>query len=412
MQGLHPKTTFLLCNPSSSGGYDIIDHALGVSFPSALMNELQSNGWFDHLQRARTKTEVDLEKIMQLSLKNSFVSNGTHAVDKRIRGDESVFISRDIRSRASFSNEHPMLHMLIHSIESAAFDGLSDHFEFNKDMTSVQLARYPGDSQSNYPRHCDSGAKCKREEEIDASIDGNGRLFTFIYYLTPDDWDAELDGGALRVFYSEGNQKSSGKKSPDYFDVTPFSDRMVIFRSDHVEHEVMPSLRRERVALTIWLYGRPKAQNTSVQYNELPRDSVEDGIIYDLSNLPPPLPLPSTTLLDEHETIFVAIPSYRDSETWPTIYSLLQTAKYPERVYIGVVWQVDTLSIEEVELFTRGDDCLKRMMHTLGGSTCHWNLQSNFRSLTMDYRQSKGRFWSVSRTSSGHLDFFSQMHCQ
>eukprot|EP00927_Polykrikos_kofoidii_P021065 TRINITY_DN2007_c0_g1_i1.p1 TRINITY_DN2007_c0_g1~~TRINITY_DN2007_c0_g1_i1.p1 ORF type:complete len:785 (+),score=102.36 TRINITY_DN2007_c0_g1_i1:65-2356(+) len=40
-------------------------------------------------------------------------------------------------------------------------------------------------------------------------------------------------------------------------------------------------------------------------------------------------------------TIFVSIPSYRDPETRYTVLDLLRKATYPERVTVGVCWQVD-----------------------------------------------------------------------
>ena len=41
------------------------------------------------------------------------------------------------------------------------------------------------------------------------------------------------------------------------------------------------------------------------------------------------------------ETIFVSIASYRDSETQPTITNLFETARFPNRIFIGLVLQND-----------------------------------------------------------------------
>lgn len=373
IQGWTPKTCHLLANPTNGGGYDIIDHAFGSSFPSDLMAELQTCGWMDRLCKARTKMDVNLDKIMQLSLGDVAINNG-----KSVRGDESVFIPRKLRSSASFSLLHPLLRQLVSSIENTAIESLSAQFDFDTDLTSVQLAQYPGDGTSGYPRHCDSGAKCKNETDSE-TIDSNGRILTFVYYLTPNDWDSVLDGGALRIYLSSRANTT---------DVIPFADRIVVFRSDHVEHQVLPSLRRERVAITVWLYGRTKVSN---HHPKLPQSvSLDHGLSFDVTNnLPPPLPIPelTTDANEEQETIFVAIPSYRDSETWPTIQSLLQTAYRPNRVHIGAVWQVDTLCPEEVRSFTGGGDCLLNIKQLNG---TQWDVQRNFRSLTMDYRQATG----------------------
>jgi [Skp1-protein]-hydroxyproline N-acetylglucosaminyltransferase len=60
--------------------------------------------------------------------------------------------------------------------------------------------------------------------------------------------------------------------------------------------------------------------------------------------LPPPPPLVvdvSENSLQKDATIFVSIAAYRDSELGPTLRSLMATAQYPNRVYVGVVLQVD-----------------------------------------------------------------------
>lgn len=39
--------------------------------------------------------------------------------------------------------------------------------------------------------------------------------------------------------------------------------------------------------------------------------------------------------------IFVTMPCYRDPECGPTIHDLFAKAKLPDRVTVGVVWQID-----------------------------------------------------------------------
>lgn len=54
----------------------------------------------------------------------------------------------------------------------------------------------------------------------------------------------------------------------------------------------------------------------------------------------PPLPLPAAPDADAKEaTIFVSIAAYRDPELLPTLHSLFSTARHPERVSVGLVWQ-------------------------------------------------------------------------
>jgi [Skp1-protein]-hydroxyproline N-acetylglucosaminyltransferase len=150
---------------------------------------------------------------------------------------------------------------------------------------------------------------------------------TTIYYLTEPDWDASLDGGALRVFGTDGDDDDD---DDDYTDITPHRGRLVMFRSDRVEHQVMPSLRRPRTAITVWFYGSMEKTTT-----EQTAPSV---------SLPPPLLLQATPIRQssrESSKIFVSIPSFRDSETVPTLNALFATAHNPERIFCGVVLQLE-----------------------------------------------------------------------
>lgn len=69
------------------------------------------------------------------------------------------------------------------------------------------------------------------------------RKLSVICYLNFD-WQPE-DGGQLRMFVPE----SGGEKTVD---VLPLAGRLVCFRSDLLEHEVLPT-QRERKSLTGWL---------------------------------------------------------------------------------------------------------------------------------------------------------------
>lgn len=67
----------------------------------------------------------------------------------------------------------------------------------------------------------------------------NNRIISFILYLNPD-WKPE-DGGALRIYTQDG-----------FEDIYPEMGRFVCFRSDVVEHEVLPTYR-ERYSITGWM---------------------------------------------------------------------------------------------------------------------------------------------------------------
>lgn len=92
----------------------------------------------------------------------------------------------------------------------------------------VQLAAY--DEGPGYVRHAD------------AFQGGGTRRLTAIYYANPG-WHMG-DGGALRCWPPTGPCV-----------VEPLADRMVVFRSDRLEHEVAPVHRGPRVAVTAWYWG-------------------------------------------------------------------------------------------------------------------------------------------------------------
>jgi SM-20-related protein len=93
----------------------------------------------------------------------------------------------------------------------------------------LQLAHYPGGG-ARYVRH------------RDAFPGQSNRRVTAIYYANPD-WQPE-HGGVLRLYLADGT-----------LDVEPKLDRLVVFLSERLEHEVLPA-HAPRLALTAWYYGR------------------------------------------------------------------------------------------------------------------------------------------------------------
>ena len=359
MTGWTVNTDSLLDASSSSPctGYDVINDVFGPDFAAALLAELRGNGWLDpeQLRPARTKADADTQGLL-----SGFAQIGGFGenIGTNVRGDRSTFVSREARAKESFPANHPLMHEAISSIESTSERSFGKSIHFDRSLTSVQIAVYPGDGHSGYPRHCDRGAKCLRES-AGATTAGNKdpaqRILTFVYYLNPEDWDAKLDGGALRMYTAEAT----------HVDVVPKFDRLVAFRSDLIEHEVMPSRRRERLAVTVWLYGK------------IVTVSDRRGC------LPPALPIHRTVAQTDSATIFVAIPAYRDAETWPTIKSLIESASFPERVHVGVVFQVDTSSEQETRRFTTAEGS--------GVSIdASWDQSSRLRTILLDYKSASG----------------------
>ena len=75
---------------------------------------------------------------------------------------------------------------------------------------------------------------------MDAFVGGTTRRLTCLYYLNPN-WVHD-DGGCLRLYLKNETK-----------DVEPILDRLVIFQSRTVEHEVLPA-NSPRYAITMWFY--------------------------------------------------------------------------------------------------------------------------------------------------------------
>ena len=85
----------------------------------------------------------------------------------------------------------------------------------------------------------ESGSFYKRH--LDQFKSHRGRKFSLVIYLN-EDW-GESDGGNLRL-YLDGERVEN---------VFPVGGRAVFFRSDELEHEVMPSMERPRISIAGWL---------------------------------------------------------------------------------------------------------------------------------------------------------------
>lgn len=100
-----------------------------------------------------------------------------------------------------------------------------------------------------------------RADEDGGSFSGYAerRTFSFLLYLDPD-WSAD-DGGALRV-YPEANGDDLGP----HVDVVPEAGTLVIFRSDALEHEVMPT-HRSRHCIVGWFRSARQRGDTGAKWS-------------------------------------------------------------------------------------------------------------------------------------------------
>lgn len=139
-----------------------------------------------------------------------------HQINESIRGDFIQWIdpSKPVHSIKSYLQKIDELRLFLNQ---SLFISLKD-FEVHKTI-------YP--PGSFYKRHLD---QFKKDDH---------RKLSVIFYLN-DDWK-ESDGGQLRVYFP-GDVK-------DFF---PIEGRLICFRSDLLEHEVLPT-QRARMSLTGWM---------------------------------------------------------------------------------------------------------------------------------------------------------------
>ncbi len=140
-------------------------------------------------------------------------------IQEAIRGDYIKWLDKNTSPEAVqvYLNR---LDDLIKSLNQALFLSLKD-FEVHQTVYPVG---------SFYKRHLD---QFKKDDH---------RKLSVILYLN-NQWTAE-QGGQLRMYLPDGQK-----------DFLPLAGRLVIFRSDEIEHEVLPATR-ERLSITGWVLDR------------------------------------------------------------------------------------------------------------------------------------------------------------
>jgi SM-20-related protein len=191
---------------------------------------LGERGWFlrDGLLGPRTALRVHTAVVALADagrLRPAGLGRGaSHRVDQAYRRDAIAWVTAD-DVPAGLGPLWETFAALRHALNRDAYLGL--------DRMEVQVARYPGGGAA-YGRH--------RDTFSDPAGGRANRRVTAIYYPNPA-W-APDDGGALRIH---------GEGAP--VDVAPLLDRLLVFLSERVEHEVLPT-RAERWAVTAWLRAR------------------------------------------------------------------------------------------------------------------------------------------------------------
>ena len=139
-----------------------------------------------------------------------------HQINETIRGDYIQWVDKR-SSPPGLSIYLARIEGLMHYINQTLFLSLKDY--------EVHMTVYPAGAY--YKRHLD---QFKRDDH---------RKLSVICYLN-EDWKEE-HGGQLRIYLPDGP-----------LDILPIAGRIVCFRSDQLEHEVLPA-NRARLSLTGWM---------------------------------------------------------------------------------------------------------------------------------------------------------------
>jgi SM-20-related protein len=170
-------------------------------------------------EQARAVHAQALARVEAGALRPAGIRRGADRTeDTSIRGDFITWLSPEPGS--PLGTLWAAFEQLGQALSAGAYLGLG--------RFDLQLAHYPGGG-AHYVRH------------RDAFPGQANRRVTAIFYANPD-WRPE-HGGLLRLYLEEGT-----------VEVAPTLDRLVVFLSERLEHEVLPA-HAPRLALTAWYYG-------------------------------------------------------------------------------------------------------------------------------------------------------------
>ena len=118
---------------------------------------------------------------------------------------------------------------------------LNDYCNFESNDTQCQVTLYPGNG-TLYKTHIDEPVSDSNDNDNNNRKKKRRRL-TCLLYLNDNSLDIENKGGCLRMHL--GNDK--------HFDVKPFGGTLVLFNSQWLPHQVLPTYFN-RYAITLWFY--------------------------------------------------------------------------------------------------------------------------------------------------------------
>ncbi|MBK7870764.1 MAG: 2OG-Fe(II) oxygenase [Saprospiraceae bacterium] len=207
------------------------------AFPESLFESIAENlstEAFAVVEDALTDTEQELlrrELFQQYDHGDFKVAGIGHKQlfqqNTAVRGDHIRWVERD--------NTSPQCHFFFDLIEDLS-EYLNRTCYLGIRSQELHFAMYP--AGTFYKRHLDVFQNTK------------ARKISVVCYLNKD-WQ-EQEGGQLRLYIptEDGSEKM--------IDLLPFGGRLVCFRSDLLEHEVLPATR-ERLTITGWLKNEDRS---------------------------------------------------------------------------------------------------------------------------------------------------------
>jgi SM-20-related protein len=189
-------------NSLAENDYVVVDDFFSGNLYHSLKNYLYELSEADRLKKAGIGTQQDFQ------------------VDRSIRGDNIFWLDPAIKELA--------IQDFFQRMEELKSD-LNRNFFLSLSGYEFHFAHYPPGTY--YKRHSDQ-FKTR-----------NNRLITIIFYFN-NDWKLG-DGGELKIFL-ENEEKL----------IAPLGNRMLLFRSEKIEHEVMTTYT-DRYSLTGWMLYQP-----------------------------------------------------------------------------------------------------------------------------------------------------------
>ena len=206
----------------------------------------------DQLREARSCVTKDLEEDLE---KSKFDYSGNEA---SVRQDRVQWVRSEPLGDDGEKSDEPSLQDAIHLLRGVAHVleqcgySRASQFQIPHDC---QLAVYQGNDVDGYEKHLDRCTGTVYDLgllEYWRLSDFRCRVVTAILYLNTNERSVE-EGGQLRYWATAD--------SPEHFHITPVGGTLVIFDSNQIYHQVMPS-KTSRIALTSWIHGDLNEQST------------------------------------------------------------------------------------------------------------------------------------------------------